>query len=116
MNRRGFLKRCSILPFVGSLAVAGKAGATEGKLTKQDEYNHWRVEHCNIECIVQSNRKLYANIHNNKGEIVADYMPTRETKGIYQVFMPKLENGRYTVHVYEENIGVLLLVREKIVV
>lgn len=31
MNRRSFLKRCSILPFVGSLAAVAKAGASEGK-------------------------------------------------------------------------------------
>ncbi|KKN27243.1 hypothetical protein LCGC14_0866520 [marine sediment metagenome] len=32
MNRRNFLKRCSILPFVGSLAAVAKAEATDGSL------------------------------------------------------------------------------------
>ncbi len=31
MNRRGFLKRCSLIPFVGSLAAVGKAGTSEGQ-------------------------------------------------------------------------------------
>ena len=36
MNRRNFLKRCSLIPFVGSLAAVAKAGASEG-LIKQVE-------------------------------------------------------------------------------
>ena len=31
MNRRNFLKRCSILPFVGSLFAVGDSGASESK-------------------------------------------------------------------------------------
>jgi len=31
MNRRSFLKRCSLLPFLGSLATVGDSGASEGK-------------------------------------------------------------------------------------
>ena len=30
MNRRNFLKRCSLIPFVGSLAIVAKTGASEG--------------------------------------------------------------------------------------
>ncbi len=35
MNRRNFLKRCSLLPFVGSLAAVGKAGASEDKVSTE---------------------------------------------------------------------------------
>ena len=38
MNRRNFLKRCSLIPFVGSLAIAGEAVASEAATKSAIKY------------------------------------------------------------------------------
>jgi len=134
-NRRGFLKRCSILPFVGSLAAVAKAGVSESKLVctwkgklKCGGQNGTLCHRCRyggsvpkaksmgiIGGIFQPNLKLYVDIHNSKGEIVADYMPTKEVDGLYQVFIPKLENGCYSAYVYEESKEYKVLVRKIVI-
>ena len=42
MDRRGFLKRCSILPFIGSLSVVAKAEKPESISRSRDEFEELR--------------------------------------------------------------------------
>lgn len=94
MDRRGFLKRYSLIPFIGCLSSVGLSEATESK-NKEEK---WELAE-----LFKPTKKLYANIYNSKGEIIAHAMPVREVKGQYEVFMPTLESGRYTILVCEDN-------------
>ena len=49
MNRRNFLKRCSLLPFVGGLAAVAKAGASDKRsgtrLATKEEIEKFKAEY-----------------------------------------------------------------------
>lgn len=111
MDRRGFLKRCGLIPFVGSLAALAETEAPESKLTPEvltkttnNIRSDWVPAH-----------KLYADIYNNKGEMVAHGMPVRKNKNQfhlqtqhpYKVFRPNLKKGYYLVIIIEERLGIL---------
>lgn len=60
MKRREFLKKCSLIPFVGSLATVGQSGASESKLTEARKFilYYGKVGPDNIEIIVSPSAQM----------------------------------------------------------
>lgn len=62
MNRREFLKKCSLLPFIGGLAAMGQSWASESKLTEARKVKfilyYGKVGPDNIEIIVSPSAQM----------------------------------------------------------
>ena len=66
MNRRGFLKRCSLIPFAGSLAFTSKSGASKAKsglslaelMVCKDELDARRISE---DFLIPVDKTLYSN-------------------------------------------------------
>ena len=85
MNRRSFLKRCSILHFVGSLSILSDSGASEGKV---------KASMCATE--IDGLMNSSSNIDPNK-YLYIWYDFTEKVKMIYEV-----DGDVYTIIRYEK--------------
>lgn len=89
MNRRNFLKRCSILPFVGSLAAVAKSKAPMCATEVAERYRYFSLQDRDIDIVIMDEGFENAFVYGGKlFRVFPGYFDERYV-------MMSLREGRY---------------------